>query len=77
MTNNEKVINLAKELKTSTGFSYRVENKIHILEIADLEFTGTTETKVFEEAIKYMENELQELVSEEYKVIEYVERKIA
>lgn len=77
MTNNEKVINLAKELKISTGFSYRVEDKIHILEIADLEFTGTTETKVFEEAIKYMENELQELVSVEYKVIEYIERKIA
>lgn len=77
MTNNEKVINLAKDLKISTGFNYRVENKIHILEIADLEFTGTTETEVFEEAIKYMENELQELVSKEYKVIEYVERKIA
>lgn len=77
MTNNEKVINLAKDLKLSTGYSYRVENKIHILEIADLEFTGKTETEVFEETIKYMENELQELVSEEYKVIEYVERKIA
>lgn len=77
MTNNEKIINLAKELKISTGYNYRIENKIHILEISDLEFTGTTETEVFEEAIKYMESGLQELVSQEYKVIEYIERKIA
>lgn len=77
MTNNEKIMNLAKDLKISTGFSYRVENKIHILEIADLEFTGVTETEVFNEAIKYMTEELQDLINKEYKVIEYIEKKTA
>lgn len=77
MTNNEKIINLAKDLKISTGFSYRVENKNHILEIADLEFTGATETEVFNEAIKYMTEELQDLINKEYKVIDYVEKKTA
>lgn len=77
MTNNEKIINLAKYLKISTGFSYRVENKIHILEIADLEFTGTAETEVFNEAIKYMTEELQDLINKEYKVIDYIEKKTA
>lgn len=77
MTNNEKIINLAKDLKISTGFSYRVENKIHILEIADLEFTGTTETNVFDEAIKHMTEELQDLINKEYKVIEYIEKRTA
>lgn len=77
MTNNEKIINLAKDLKISTGFSYRVENKIHILEIADLEFSGSTETEVFDEAIKYMTEELQDLISEEYKVMDYIEKKTA
>lgn len=77
MTNNEKIINLAKDLKVSTGFSYRVENKIHILEIADLEFTGDTETEVFNEAIKYMTEELQDLINKEYKVIDYIEKKTA
>ena len=52
MTNNEKIMNLAKDLKISTGYNYRIENKIHILEIADLEFTGTAETEVFNEAIQ-------------------------
>ncbi|EHO79734.1 hypothetical protein [Fusobacterium ulcerans] len=77
MTNNEKIINLAKDLKLSTGYSYRVENKIHILEIADLEFTGDTETEVFNEAIKYMAGELQDLINKEYKVIDYIEKKTA
>ena len=77
MTNNEKIINLAKDLKISTGFSYRVENKIHILEIADLEFTGATETEVFNEAIKCMTEELQDLINKEYKVIDCIEKKTA
>ena len=77
MTNNEKIIKLAKDLKISTGFSYRVENKNHILEIADLEFTGATETEVFNEAIKYMTEELQDLINEEYKVIDCIEKKTA
>lgn len=77
MTNNEKIINLAKNLKISTGFSYRVENKIHILEIADLEFSGSTETEVFNEVIKYMAEELQGLINKEYKVIDYIEKKTA
>lgn len=77
MTNNEKIMNLAKDLKISTGFSYRVENKIHILEIADLEFSGSTETEVFNEAIKYIMKELQDLINKEYKVIDYVEKKTA
>ena len=77
MTNNEKIINLAKDLKISTGFSYRVENKNHILEIADLEFTGATETEVFNEAIKYMTEELQDLINKEYKVIDCIEKKTA
>lgn len=77
MTNNEKIINLAKDLKISTGFNYRVENKIHILEIADLEFTATTETEVFNEAIKYMTEELQDLINKEYKVIDCIEKKTA
>ncbi len=77
MTNNEKIINLAKDLKISTGFSYRVENKIHILEIADLEFSGSTETEVFNEAIKYMTEELQDLINKEYKVIDCIEKKTA
>lgn len=77
MTNNEKIINLAKDLKISTGFSYRVENKIHILEIAYLEFTGITETEVFNEAIKYMTEELQDLINKEYKVIDCIEKKTA
>ncbi len=77
MTNNEKIINLAKDLKISTGYNYRIENKIHILEIADLEFTGTAETEVFNEAIKYMTEELQDLISEEYKVMDYIEKKTA
>jgi hypothetical protein len=77
MTNNEKIIKLAKDLKISTGFSYRVENKNHILEIADLEFTEATETEVFNEAIKYMTEELQDLINEEYKVIDCIEKKTA
>lgn len=77
MTNNEKIMNLAKDLKISTGYNYRIENKIHILEIADLEFTGTAETEVFNEAIKYMAEELQGLINKEYKVIDYIEKKTA
>lgn len=77
MTNNEKIIKLAKDLKISTCFSYRVENKNHILEIADLEFTGATETEVFNEAIKYMTEELQDLINKEYKVIDCIEKKTA
>lgn len=77
MTNNEKIINLTKDLKLSTGYSYRVENKIHILEIADLEFTGDTEAEVFNEAIKYMTEELQDLINKEYKIIEHIEKRTA